>query len=79
MDLEEEGAETTLIEEEVEVGSTPMEVNSSYLRHLKGFPLIIIKIQHIRVIHLLMFLRLIDLHAKSVGNLDILPWTVITE
>ena len=70
MDLEEEGVETTFTEEEVEVDSTPMEVNISYL---KVFPLILIKIQH-----LLMLQRLIDLHVRSVGNLDILPWTVTT-
>ena len=38
MDLEEEGVETTLTEEEVEVDSTPMEVNISYLRYHKVFP-----------------------------------------
>ena len=74
MDLEEDGVETTLTEEEVEVDSTPMEVNITYLRCHKVFLLILIKIQH-----LLMLQRLIDLHVRSVGNLDILPWTVTTE
>ena len=73
MDLEEDGVETTLTEEEVEVDSTPMEVNITYLRCHKVFLLILIKIQH-----LLMLQRLIDLHVRSVGNLDILPWTVTT-
>lgn len=79
MDLEGEELETTLIEEEVEADSTPMGANNSCLKHLKVSLLIIIKIQHIRVIHLLMLLRLIDLHVRFVGNLDILPWTVTTE
>ena len=45
-----------------------------HLRHLKVFLLITI-----RIIHLLMLLRLIALHARFVGNLDILLWTVTTE
>ena len=64
MVLEEEGAEIALIEEEVEVDLLLMEVNSSYLRHLKVFLLRIIKIQPIRIKHLLMLLRLIvQLHT----------------
>ena len=74
MGLEKEEAKTASIVEEVEVDLTLMEVNSSNLRHLKVFLLITI-----RVIHLLMLLRLIVLHARFVGNLDILLWTVTTE
>ena len=64
MVLEEEGAEIALIEEEVEVDLLLMEVNSSYLRHLKVFLLRTIKIQPIIIKHLLMLLRLIvQLHT----------------
>ena len=64
MVLEEEGAEIALIEEKVEVDLLLMEVNSSYLRHLKVFLLRTIKIQPIIIKHLLMLLRLIvQLHT----------------
>ena len=64
MVLEEEGAEIALIEEKVEVDLLLMEVNSSYLKHLKVFLLRTIKIQPIRIKHLLMLLRLIvQLHT----------------